>query len=103
MTVKSDGEDDQHHDAGSGMVGMENGQAHQQQRHHGHQHPERMPAPQHEGNGGHQGESGRERCQLLHLMGGDRIDEQRGERDERQHHIEIRPAQQLPQRGDSNP
>ena len=82
---------------------MEDGQAHQQQRHDGHQHPERIPAPQHEGHGGHQGESGRERCQLLDLMADERIDEQRGERDEGQHHIEIRPAQQLPQRGDANP
>jgi hypothetical protein len=43
---------------------------------------------------------GRQRRQLLHLMGSQRIDEQRGERGEREHHIEIRPAQQPAQRGD---
>ncbi len=99
VTIEADGENDQHHHGGSGMVGMEDGQAYQQQRHHGDQDAERVAAPHHQRQGGHQGETGIEGRQLLHLMAGEGIDERRGEGDEGQHHVKIRSAQQPSQRG----
>ena len=99
VTVQADSENHQHHHGGSGMVGMEGGQARQQQRYDGDEHAERVAAPQRERQGGHQGETRRERRQLLHLMGSNRIEEQRGEGGKRQHHIKVRSAQQLSQRG----
>ncbi len=99
VPVEPHRENEQHHNAGRGLVGMEHGQTHQQQRHDNGQHAERVATAHRQRHGGQQGETRRERRQLLHLMADDRIDEQCGKGGERQHHIKIWPAQQPPQRG----